>query len=162
MMESSLSGRYVAVIGPGSDLPREQVDAAYEIGRQLAARGAVILTGGLGGIMQAAAAGAQAAAGTSIGLLPGRDRTLASPEHTLALPTGMGEMRNALLVRSADLVVAVGCSWGTLSEIALAIRTGVPLVHLYGWADYRSEGVAAESPEEAVRRVEEILHPDRG
>ena len=78
--------------------------------------------------MRAAAAGVADGGGVSIGLLPGLDRAEGAVEHTYLLPTGLGELRNAgLLVRSADAVVAVGCSWGTLSEIALARRTGVPL-----------------------------------
>lgn len=160
-MTSRLTGRYVGVIGPGTDPPDDHVAAAFQIGEDLAARGAVVITGGMGGVMRAAASGVRQGGGVSIGLLPGDDRSGASQEHTFTIPTGLGEMRNPLLIRAVDAVVAVGCSWGTMSEVALAIRTGVPLVHLYGWDDYRSEGELAESPQEAVSLVEEILSSPR-
>ncbi|MFC6345045.1 TIGR00725 family protein, partial [Nocardioides hankookensis] len=79
------------------------------------------------------------------------------PEHTFLLPTGLGELRNGLLVRAADAVVAVGCSWGTLSEIALARRTGVPLVLLDPWELPEDVGVVAADPADAVRAVADLL-----
>lgn len=124
----SLGGRYVAVSGTGRPGDRSVIDTARRLGSLLAERGAVVVTGGLGGAMGAAADGVRAAGGTAVALLPGRDRAEASPGHDVVLATGMGEMRNALLVRCVDAVVAVGGSWGTLSEVALAARTGVPVV----------------------------------
>jgi|SRR6478735_7847832 len=128
-----LTGRYVAVVGPADGARPTDLEHAEEVGRRLAATGAVLLTGGLHGVMGAAARGARAAGGVSIGIMPGLDRSAGSPENTFLLPTGLGELRNGLLVRAADAVVAVGCSWGTLSEIALARRTGVPLALLDPW-----------------------------
>ena len=128
-----LSGRYVAVVGPADGARPVDLDHAEKVGRLLAEQGAVLLTGGHHGVMAAAARGARAADGTSIGLMPGLDRAEGAPEHTFLLPTGLGELRNGLLVRAADAVVAIGCSWGTLSEIALARRTGVPLVLIDPW-----------------------------
>ncbi|MFP3915575.1 MAG: TIGR00725 family protein [Actinomycetota bacterium] len=157
MTDQTLAGRYVSVIGPGTDPPAELLDAAFQIGMGIARRGAVVVTGGMGGVMQATAAGVRRAGGVSIALLPGSSRSEGSPEHTYALPTGLGELRNGLVVRAAEAVVAVGCSWGTLSEISLAIRTGVPLVHMFGWPDYRDRGTAASGPEEAVSAVESLL-----
>ncbi len=131
--------RYVAVVGPSAASLEGQPDrelvlaTAYDVGRLLAGRGAVVLCGGGTGVMGAAADGAAAAGGTSIGLLPGADRGEAHPSLSFALPTGLGELRNGLLVRAADAVIAVGGSWGTLSEIALAVRTEVPVVSLLGW-----------------------------
>ncbi|MGH3498102.1 MAG: TIGR00725 family protein [Nocardioidaceae bacterium] len=125
--------RYVAVCGPGHDADRAELDAAFSIAKALAARDVVIITGGLGGVMEAAAAGAAEVGGMSIGLLPGLDRAGANPHSTVTLPTGLGELRNALLVRAADLVVTVGGSWGTLVELALAVRTGVPVIALHAW-----------------------------
>lgn len=130
---------YVAVVGPAAGSLAGQpgrddvLAAAYDVGRMLAEHGAVVLCGGGTGVMGAAAEGAASAGGTSIGLLPGPDRSEAHPSLSFALPTGLGELRNGLLVRAADAVVAVGGSWGTLSEIALAMRTGVPVVSLLGW-----------------------------
>lgn len=124
---------YIAVIGPGRDVSADLLAQAHEVGRRLAARGAVVLTGGLGGVMEAASRGAYEFGGTTVGLLPGSDRAAGNPYLTVVLPTGLGEMRNALLVRSADAVIAVGCSWGTLSEVALAVRTGVPIAAIDCW-----------------------------
>jgi len=102
-------------------------------GEELAARGWVVVTGGLGGVMAAAAAGAASRGGTVVGLLPGDHRAAASAGHTIVITTGLGELRNGLLVRTCDAVLAVGGSWGAQSEIALAVRTGLPVVTVAGW-----------------------------
>jgi uncharacterized protein (TIGR00725 family) len=125
--------RYVAVVGPSETATADQREVAREVGRLLASRDCVVVSGGLGGVMAAAAAGVAEAGGVSIGLLPGIDRSGAAPDLTIAIPTGLGEMRNALIVRSSDAVIAVGGSWGTLSEVALAVRTGKPVVVIGGW-----------------------------
>ena len=153
---------YVAISGPGDDASHDDESRAYEAAGQLAAAGVVVLTGGLGGVMAAAAAGAKAAGGVSIGFLPGDDRTLSSPDLTFALATGLGEMRNALLVRAADAVLVIGGSWGTQSELALAQRTGTPVVQLGGWVvDARAtpKPVVAETVPEAVRLLLELAEP---
>jgi uncharacterized protein (TIGR00725 family) len=141
---------YVAVVGPGRDATDQQREDATRIGAGLARSGAVVLTGGMDGVMQAAAAGCRAAGGTSIGLLPDRDRARANPESSLTIPTGLGELRNGLLVRAAHAVVAVAPSWGTLSEVALAVRTGVPVLTLGEWSLGLPGPVAAPTPDEAV------------
>lgn len=123
---------YVAVSG-GGEAGDDACRAAEEVGAELARRGAVVLTGGLGGVMEAASRGAKAAGGLTIGILPSEDRTGANPWIDVALPTGMGEGRNVLLVRAADAVVAVAGEFGTLSEIALALRLGKPVVGLGTW-----------------------------
>lgn len=125
---------YVGVVGPGAGATAGQVRMAEEVGGLLAEHGLVVVTGGLGGVMEGAARGCEQAGGLSVGLLPGPDRGVANPHSTVTLPTGLGELRNGLLVRSCDAVVAVGSSWGTLSEVSLAARTGVPVV-LLGWGD---------------------------
>jgi uncharacterized protein (TIGR00725 family) len=157
---------YVAVVGPGPDASRRDCERAREVGRLLAERGSCVLTGGLSGVMAAAAEGCSQAGGISIGLLPGTDREAASPHLTIALPTGLGELRNGLLVRSADGIIAVGGSWGTLSEVALAHRLGVPVVTLNGWSVWDAAGVAvlmttALSPLAAVERVVELIEHQR-
>lgn len=130
----------VAVCGPGECTEREW-DLAYETGRLLAARGAVVVCGGLGGVMAAAAAGARAGGGITVGVLPAADRAAAGPDLTVAVPTGLGQARNNLVVNAADAVIAVGGSWGTLSEIALAMRAGrVPVVQLAGWRVHDEDG----------------------
>jgi uncharacterized protein (TIGR00725 family) len=147
---------YVAVVGPGEPQDPRLLELATEAGRLLAGRGWTVVTGGLGGVMAAAAAGAAAAGGTTVALLPGADRASASPGHTVVIPTGLGEMRNALLVRTADALLAVGGSWGTLSEIALAVRTGVPVVAVAGW-DLGPEVAGCASVDEAVERIARAL-----
>ena len=152
-----LTGRYVAVVGPADGARPADLETAEQVGALLGRNGAVLLTGGHHGVMQAAARGCRDAGGTSIGLMPGHDRSEGTPEHTFLLPTGLGELRNGLLVRAADAVVAVGCSWGTLSEIALARRTGVPLVLVDPWELPPDVGVVAADAAAAVTAVEELL-----
>jgi uncharacterized protein (TIGR00725 family) len=152
-----LTGRYVAVVGPADGARRIDLERAEEAGRLLAEAGAVLLTGGHHGVMQAAARGARDADGVSIGLMPDTDRSAGTPEHTYLLPTGLGELRNGLLVRAADAVVAIGCSWGTLSEIALARRTGVPLVLVEPWDLPDDVGAVVADAAAAVAEVARLL-----
>jgi uncharacterized protein (TIGR00725 family) len=141
---------YVAVCG-ASDPDPAQRTLAREVGRRLAEAGAVVLCGGLGGVMEAVAEGAAGAGGTAVGILPGADRAAANPHLTIAIATGLGEARNAVLTIAADAVIAIGGGWGTLSEIGLARRRGRTVVALAGW---ELEGVpVAVSAEEAVRAV---------
>jgi uncharacterized protein (TIGR00725 family) len=137
---------YVAVCGP--DPAPEDVAAQCEsVGRALARAGAILVCGGLGGAMEAAARGAAAEGGTVLGILPGSDRRAANDFVTVSVPTGMGEMRNALVVRAADAVIAVGGEFGTLSEIALALKSGTPVVGIGTW----------ELAKSGVRRDDDIL-----
>ncbi len=147
---------YIAVCGPALASDRESA-AAEEVGRRLAEAGAVMVCGGLGGVMDAAARGATSAGGIAVGLLPGDTRRGASPHLTAAIPTGMGEARNALLVRASDAVIAIGGEWGTLSEIALAVKMGKPVIGLETWdleREDRTDGpISVSSPKEAVARA---------
>ncbi|MCU7826578.1 TIGR00725 family protein [Kitasatospora sp. DSM 101779] len=147
---------HIGVIGPGGANPEESA-LARRVGELLAGHGAVLLCGGLGGVMEAAAAGARSRGGITVGLLPGPDRTRGNPHLTVALATGLGELRNGLLVRACDALIAVGGSWGTLSEVALAVRVGKPVVSLAGWSlpDAPADAglVRAATPEEAVAAV---------
>lgn len=106
---------------------------AEEVGRALGNAGAVVVTGGLGGVMEAACRGAKAAGSTTIGILPGDQRAAANAFVDVAVPTGLGEARNALVVRTADALIAIGGEFGTLSEIALALRAGKPVIGLQTW-----------------------------
>jgi uncharacterized protein (TIGR00725 family) len=138
---------YVAVVGGG--VPDADADELAEaVGRELARRGAALVCGGLGGVMEAACRGAKDGGGTTVGILPGEDRSAANEFVDVAVPTGMGEARNALVVRSADAVIAIGGEFGTLSEIALALKTGKPVVGLGTW-----ELAKAGRPVEAIARV---------
>jgi uncharacterized protein (TIGR00725 family) len=140
----------IAVIGPGQGATAAETSTAEAVGRLIAEAGHIVVTGGLGGVMAAASKGASAAGGVTIGLLPGRDRRAANAHLTASIPTGLGELRNGLVVRSGDAVICVGGSWGTLSEVALAVRTGVPIVTVDGWALPEGGPIVAGSPEEAV------------
>jgi uncharacterized protein (TIGR00725 family) len=122
---------------------------AEEVGRLLARRGAVVVCGGLGGVMEAACRGASREGGTTVGVLPGLDRGAANPFVSVAVATGLGEARNALVVRAADALIAVGGAYGTLSEIALALKAGKPVIGLGTWEIDGVERV--EGPEAAVR-----------
>ena len=142
--------RYVAVCGTG-EATEEERGAAEEVGRLLARRGAVVLCGGLGGVMDAVSRGAAAEGGTVVGILPGETRAGASMHLTVALPTGLGQARNAVLVTAAESVIAIGGGWGTLSEIALARRLGRSVFGLDTW-DVRGLDTV-DTPAEAVRRA---------
>ncbi|HEY0632261.1 MAG TPA: TIGR00725 family protein [Thermoleophilaceae bacterium] len=148
---------YVAVVGAGHATADEE-HLAEAVGRGLGEAGAVVVCGGLGGVMEAACRGAKSAGATTLGILPGADRAEANPYVDIAVATGLGELRNGLVVRAADGLVAVGGEFGTLSELALALKAGKPVFALGGW-DLSREGqpveaiVRAASPEDAVARV---------
>ncbi len=125
-----------------------QAQAAETIGSQLARAGAVVINGGGGGIMAAASKGAAQAGGTVVGILPGTDRTAANEWIGIALATGLGELRNGLIVRAADALLAIGGAYGTLSEVALALATGVPVIGFDTWTIPGIE--LAASPDLAV------------
>ncbi|MEV5574319.1 TIGR00725 family protein [Spirillospora sp. NPDC052269] len=146
----------VSVCGP-SDCTGDERRDAYEVGRLLAERGAVVVCGGYSGVMAAVAAGARSAGGTVVGVLSHDTAEGASPDLSIVIPTGAGEARNSVIVNSGDAVIVVGGSWGTLSELALAARRGrVPVVQLGGWTILGRDGEPvsgirhATTPEEAL------------
>lgn len=143
---------YIAICGPGDDAADPALLAEAErAGAALARAGAIVVTGGLGGAMAAACRGAAQAGGTTLGLLPGTDRRAANEWVTIAVPTGLGELRNGLVVRSAAVVVAFLGGWGTLSEVALAGKLGRPVV---GVGDWRIDGIEiASDGERAAARA---------
>jgi hypothetical protein len=145
---------FVAVIGSAS-ADAEIAALAEEVGREIARRGAILVCGGRGGVMEAACRGAKAAGGTTVGILPGTDHREANAYVDIPIATGMGEARNVIVVRSADAVIAVSGGYGTLSEIGLALKMGRPVVGLSTWALGRegtldSAILEAEAPEQAV------------
>ena len=145
---------YVAVVGPGDASPQE-LASAEDVGAGLAALGAVVVTGGLGGVMEAASRGARSKRGHTLGILPGEDRETANAWVEIALATGLGELRNGLVVRAADALVAVGGGHGTLSEVALALKLGRPVVGLGTWEVHGVEHVS--TPAEAIDRISALL-----
>ena len=146
----SAGARYVAVCGPGDASPAE-LSLAREVGEGLGDAGAVLVCGGLGGVMEEACRGAQAQGGMTVGLLPGTDRAAGNPYLTVAIPTGLGELRNGLIVRAAEAVIAIGGAYGTLSEVALALKTGTPVYALRSWD--LPDVVVVQGPDEAVARA---------
>jgi uncharacterized protein (TIGR00725 family) len=129
------------------------------VGRALAEEGAVVVCGGLGGVMEAACRGAREAGGLTVGLLPGLDRRQANPHVQVAIATGLGEARNALIARAADALVAVAGGYGTLSEIALALKGGTPVVGIGSWDidGVDRAGSAAEAVEAALAAARRTL-----
>jgi uncharacterized protein (TIGR00725 family) len=151
------TGPLIGVIG-GSAPTAEEASLAEAVGRRLAEAGAVLICGGRGGVMEAACRGAKHAGGLTIGILPGVSRRQANPYVDLPIVTGIGEARNAIITRTAQAVIAVGGSYGTLSEIAFALGFDTPVIGLRTWS-MRREGhpaapiVYVETPEQAVERA---------
>ncbi len=134
--KSGPTGQAVTImVAGGASANAEEIEAAEEIGRLLAEAGAAGVTGGGGGIMEAASRGARTAGGVALAILPGGDPSESPPNRhvSIAVFTGMQDARNAILVRTADAVIALGGGWGTLSEVALASKIGRPVVLLHSW-----------------------------
>jgi uncharacterized protein (TIGR00725 family) len=149
------AGLVVAVVG-GGICSREEGALAEAVGRHLAEAGATLICGGMGGVMAAACRGAKSAGGLTVGVLPGHNATDANPHVDIPVVTGLGEARNVIIVRTASAVIAVGGEFGTLSEIAFALKLGRPVIGLGTW-ELAKEGrpseaiVRAQTAEEAVR-----------
>jgi hypothetical protein len=144
----------IGVIGAGK-ADEAALKVAEDVGRGIAAMDAVVVCGGLGGVMEAAARGARAAGGITVGILPRDRKEEANPSIDIAITTGFGEGRNVLIVRSSDALIAVGGEYGTLSEIALALKAGKTVVGIGTW-DIPGV-IRADSAEDAVRKVFAIL-----
>jgi uncharacterized protein (TIGR00725 family) len=152
----------VAVVG-GYYADAESIELSEELGRLLAGLGAVVVTGGRQGVAEAVSRGATRAGGLTVGILPGRERDEANEWVQVAVPTGLGETRNALVVMGADAVVALPGQYGTLSEVAFALLAATPVVALGGWelpagmavVESRVERVATAA--DAVAAVERVL-----
>jgi uncharacterized protein (TIGR00725 family) len=142
----------IAVIG-ASDASPEQLGEAEAAGRRLAQLGAVVVTGGRGGVMEAACRGAKSAGGQTVGILPGVDRADANAFVDVAIPTGLGEMRNALVARAGLAVVAVGGAWGTLAEIAFARAAGKAVFGVGSWELGEDGVIAVSSGVDAAERA---------
>jgi len=140
----------IAVVGAGGDdTPEDVIAMAREVGAEIAARGATLVCGGRGGVMAAAAKGARERDGHTIGILPSYDRAEANPHIEFAVATGMGQARNAIVIGTADAVIAMAGEGGTLSEIGLALKLGRPVIALRSWAQLHDLH-RAETPVAAV------------
>jgi uncharacterized protein (TIGR00725 family) len=138
---------FLAVVGAGAcDARLDRI--AETVGREIAKARAVLVCGGLGGVMQAACRGARAEGGLTVGLLPTETRESAAPEVMVPIATGLGEARNVLIARTCDALIAVGGEFGTLSEIALALKMGKPVIGIDTW-----ELVKNSEPSRAILRV---------
>ncbi len=152
--------RFIAVIGGKQPSPQE-AELAEEVGRKLAIKGATLVCGGLGGVMEAACQGAQSEGGVTIGILPGESRQAANPYVEIPIVTGIGYARNLAVVKSAQAVIAIGGSYGTLSEIAHARQGDIPVIGLNTWSLSRNNQqdnsiIPAQSPTEAVNKALEL------
>ncbi|HET7010088.1 MAG TPA: TIGR00725 family protein [Anaerolineales bacterium] len=150
-----MSQAAVVSVAGGSTCTLEEARLAEAVGRGLAAAGAVVVCGGGKGVMEAVCRGAFEAGGMTIGLLPGSRREEGNSFLTIAIPTGLGEARNALVARAGRSLIAIGTGYGTLSEIALALRLGRLVIGLHTWSATAADGrpadiVTARTPEEAV------------
>ncbi|MDY6825638.1 MAG: TIGR00725 family protein [Bacillota bacterium] len=148
---------YVTVVG-GALCSKEEREMARQVGSEVARRGGVVICGGGSGVMEAAAEGAAQAGGIVIGILPGSSTLEGNPHLSFAVATGLGEARNAVIARTADAMIAVGGEFGTLSEIALALKMGKPVVGLKSWSIKSPRGfdhsiVQAATSLEAVENI---------
>jgi uncharacterized protein (TIGR00725 family) len=149
--------KIIAVIGAGQPSP-EEAKLAEEAGRELAKQGAILVCGGLGGVMEAACRGASSEGGITIGILPGDSPKAANPYVQIPIVTGTGYARNIAVVKSAQAVIAIGGSYGTLSEIAYARQSGIPVIGLNTWALSKNGQpdnsiIPAHNPIEAVNKA---------
>ncbi len=153
--------RFIAVIGSGESSAQE-AELAEAIGRELARRGAILICGGLGGVMKAACKGASSEGGITIGILPGDNNQAANPYVQIPIVTGMGYARNIAVVKSAQAVIAIGGSYGTLSEISHALQSGIPVIGLNTWSLSKNGQpdnsiIPAQNPAEAVDKALNLI-----
>jgi uncharacterized protein (TIGR00725 family) len=147
----------VAVIG-NSSCSKDEAETAESVGAELAARGATVICGGLGGVMEAVCRGAKSRGGLTIGILPGEDSGMANQFVDVPIVTGVGYARNMAVVKSAQAAIAVGGNYGTLSEIAYALKNGIPVIGLNTWSLRRDAQkcdpiIRARSAVEAVEKA---------
>ncbi|MBN2029381.1 TIGR00725 family protein [bacterium] len=141
----------IGVIG-GRQVSQEILELAQKVGKEIAQKRAILICGGLGGVMEAACKGAKEAGGLTVGLLPVSSMTEANPYVDIVIPTGLGVARNAVIINACDGVIAIGGSYGTLSEMAFARQKGIPVISLKSW-QFDNTIHTTESPEEAVEFV---------
>ncbi|MFH1776457.1 MAG: TIGR00725 family protein [Candidatus Omnitrophota bacterium] len=151
--------KMIAVIG-ASQPPADLLKVAEEAGRLIAENGAVLVCGGLGGVMEAAARGAKSGQGLTIGILPSHDKTSANPYIDIVIPTGLSEARNVIVASAADVVISIGGGYGTLSEIAFALQHYIPVIGINTWEakqkDLTAKIIRVSSAKEAITRAMEL------
>jgi len=152
-----INKRIIAVIG-GGECSKEEAKLAEAVGRELARQGVILVCGGLGGVMEAACKGASSHGGVTIGILPGDSHQAANPYVQIPIVTGIGHARNMAVVKSAQAVIAIGGSYGTLSEISHALQSGIPVIGLNTWSlskngQQDNSIILAQNPTEAVNKA---------
>jgi uncharacterized protein (TIGR00725 family) len=153
---------FIGVIG-GSDVSPQIAELAEEVGREIARRGAVLVCGGMAGVMEAACKGAGEAGGLTIGILPGDTRREANPYVQIPIVTGIGYARNVAVVRSSQAIIAIDGFYGTLTEIGYALQAGIPVIGLGTWSlsmNGRADNsiITANNPKEAVAKALELIN----
>lgn len=151
-------GPFISVIGASNSCTAEEYKLAEEVGRELARRGATLICGGLNGVMEAACHGASEEGGLTVGILPSNKRKDANPYVAIPIVTGMGYARNSIVVKSGQAVIAIGGSYGTLSEIAFALQANIPIIGLGTWSLATNEGqdksiIMAKDAADAVKKA---------
>lgn len=149
-----MTKKIIAVIGAGS-ADKSLLKIAEDVGKLIAGRNAILICGGLGGVMEAAAKGARSEGGTAVGILPQDHKNEANPYIDIPVAIGFGEGRNVIIVRTADAIIAVGGEYGTLSEIAFGLKMGKPVIGIKTW-DIKGI-IRAENAEEAVNKAFDLL-----
>jgi uncharacterized protein (TIGR00725 family) len=147
---------HIGVIGAGA-CPEQVYGLGRVLGYGIGKKGWILICGGLGGVMEGAAKGCREANGTTVGILPGLEKGSANPYISIPVPTGLGEGRNLIVVRASDALISVAGGYGTLSEIALALKMKKPVIGLETWKGIRGVRYVS-SPEEAIQLVTELLH----
>ena len=156
----------ISVIGRGYGASPRAIELATEVGRLLAERGATVVCGGLGGVMEAVCKGAKSAGGTTVGILPGSDPDAANEWVDMPIPTGLGYARNVLVVKAGAAVIAVAGAYGTLSEIGHSLAEDKPVIGLETWDLDPPDGssdriIRAGNPEDAVEKAISIARGQR-
>jgi len=154
--------KFIAVIG-GSNSSQQAAELAEEVGCEIAKQGAILVCGGLGGVMEAACKGASREGGLTIGVLPGDNRLSANPYVQIPIVTGIGYARNVAVVKSAQAVIAIDGSYGTLSEIGHALQSEIPVIGLNTWSlsiDGQADNsiIPADNPKDAVKKAIELIN----
>ncbi len=152
--------KFIAIIG-GSQASATEIRLAEEVGRELARKGVALVCGGLDGVMEAACRGASSEGGVTVGILPGENRREANKYVQIPIATGIGYARNVAVVKSAQAVIAIGGSYGTLSEIGHALQSGIPVIGLNTWQLSKKEKlnnsiISTQNPQEAVEKALEL------
>ena len=145
----------IGIIGAGT-CSKEVYQTAEKLGRLIAERGDTLICGGLGGVMEAAAKGAKSKGGTTIGILPGLSAEDANPFIDIPIVTGFSHARNVIIVQSSDILIAVAGKYGTLSEIAIALKLGKPVIGICSW-NVSKDIFQTQSPEEAINLVDKLI-----